>query len=152
MTDMEKEFPRIVVGIDGSAESENALRWANRLAPTLGAHIRTVIAWQCPPVVGSELGPVPYFPDAWDPRDTAQRIMERTVSEVFKTTPPDGFSQLVLEGSPVRVLLEASAGATLLVLGSRGLGGFAGMLLGSVSRACAEHAKCPVLVVHRDDL
>ncbi|MDD0857766.1 universal stress protein [Arthrobacter alpinus] len=61
---------------------------------------------------------------------------------------PEGFSGVCVRGTPARVLMEHSKSAQMLIVGSRGHGGFAGMLLGSVSSACAEHAGCPVLVVH----
>ncbi|MEO6530311.1 MAG: universal stress protein, partial [Specibacter sp.] len=62
--------------------------------------------------------------------------------------PPEGFSGVCVRGTPAKVLMEHSKSAQMLIVGSRGHGGFAGMLLGSVSSACAEHAGCPVLVVH----
>jgi nucleotide-binding universal stress UspA family protein len=67
---------------------------------------------------------------------------------VFGGRRPPGLRTDVREGNAARVLLEASEGARMLVVGSRGHGGFAGLLLGSVSAACAEHASCPVLVLH----
>lgn len=76
------------------------------------------------------------------------RIATQAAETVFGRHPPDWYSSVIREGLPARQLLNESEGAEMLVVGSRGLGGFAGLLLGSVRSACAEHAKCPVLVVH----
>lgn len=146
---------RIVVGVDGSTNSKAALRWAAKLAPTLGAHLDVVTAWQFP--VFSTMNPdvmsaglLPAYPELWHPEADAKKVQDLTLMDVFKGAPPPGLTNAVEEGQPASVLLDAAEGATMLVIGSRGHGGFAGLLLGSVSRTCTEHAKCPVLVVHGD--
>ena len=140
----EKKEHQIVVGVDGSESSKNALRWATRLAPLLGATIHAVVAWEYPLVFGLDAG----IPSAWKPDETAKEILEKSLEEVFGKDRPTGLVGGIRQGHPTSVLLDASKDAEMLVIGSRGLGGFAGLLLGSVSSACAEHAKCPVLVVH----
>ncbi len=135
---------RIVVGVDGSEQSGLALRWAARLADGLGARIEAIMAWHFP--AGSAWG----FPEGWNPEHDARTSLAGTIDAVFGTDPPAGLRQLVYQGMPAKVLLDASAGARMLIVGSRGHGGFAGLLLGSVSSAVAEHAHCPVLVVHPD--
>ena len=74
------------------------------------------------------------------------------LEEVLGSQPPVPVPvrEIVRRGSAARELVQASQGAQLLVVGSRGHGGFSGLLLGSVSSACAEHAHCPVLVIHGD--
>jgi nucleotide-binding universal stress UspA family protein len=137
--------PRIVVGVDGSEQSKRALRWAMRISATTSASIDAVTAWHFP--VGFGWG---YTSDEWDPETDATKCLQDTVDEVFGAERPTGLRLLTRQGLPAQVLLDESRGATMLVVGSRGHGGFAGMLLGSVSASCAEHAKCPVLVVHGD--
>lgn len=139
-----KSDHQIVVGIDGSESSKNALRWAARLAPAFGATIHAIVAWEYPLVFGLEGG----APGAWRPDETAKEILNNTLDEVFGKDRPAGLRGSISQGHPTFVLLDASKEAQILIVGSRGLGGFAGLLLGSVSSACAEHAKCPVLVVH----
>lgn len=135
--------PRIVVGVDGSEQSELALRWAARLAPSLDARIEAVVAWHFP------LGYIWAMPeDNWTPEDDARRIVAASVGAVFGSDPPATLQMLVCQGMPAKVLKDASVGARMLIVGSRGHGGFAGLLLGSVSSTVAEHAHCPVLVVH----
>jgi nucleotide-binding universal stress UspA family protein len=137
---------RIVVGIDGSDSSKAALRWAGFLAQTLHCEIHAVSAWQ---VSTTWTGAAMAMPPAdWDPADTAAATLRDTVAEVFGDHPPVSVTAVVREGGAAHVLLETSTDARMLVVGSRGHGGFAGLLLGSVSTACAEHATCPVLVLH----
>lgn len=135
---------QILVGVDGSESSKNALRWAARLAPLIGATIHAVVAWEYPIVFGLEGG----IPGAWNPDENAKEILNKTLEDVFGKERPAGLKGSTSQGHPTFVLLDASKDAEMLIVGSRGLGGFAGLLLGSVSSACAEHAKCPVLVVH----
>lgn|SRR5690348_9602040 len=134
---------RIVVGVDGSDESKVALRWARRIARAEGASIDAVAAWEFPATIG--WGAVP---DGYDPRADVEKCLTEAVDEVFGAARPPGMRIAALEGDPARVLLTASEGALMLVVGSRGHGGFMGLLLGSVSAKVAEHATCPVLVVH----
>lgn len=133
---------RIVVGVDGSESSKQALRWAARLAAGDGSRIEAITAWDYPQAYNSPVDP------NWRPDLDAQTILDDTVREVFGDDPPTGLVPVVRHGPPRTVLIEASRGAELLVVGSRGHGGFAGLLLGSVSSACSEHAHCPVLVLH----
>ncbi len=136
--------PRIVVGVDGSIQSQQALRWAAQFAAMSGAQLEAVIAWNYP----STYGWVP--PTEWDPGTDAEKLLTATVDEVFGTSRPADMRLLGKEGYPAKVLLDAGNGALMIVVGSRGHGGFAGLLLGSVSTAVAEHATCPVLVIHGD--
>ncbi|GGM89897.1 hypothetical protein GCM10009721_14040 [Terrabacter tumescens] len=87
----------------------------------------------------------------WRPDVDADTVLRETLDEVFGGHRPEGLQPEVVHGSARTVLIEASRGASLLVVGSRGHGGFAGLLLGSVSSACSEHAHCPVLVFHDRD-
>jgi nucleotide-binding universal stress UspA family protein len=134
---------RVVVGVDGSEPSKSALRWAARFAALSGASIDAVVAWQPPVSYGGS-----YPPPEWRPDEDAEATLTSTVDEVFGDQRPADLRLIVEEGNAAAVLLDHSNGAELLVTGSRGHGGFAGLLLGSVSSHCAEHATCPVLVVH----
>ena len=135
---------RVVVGVDGSDQSKDALRWATQLAPALHADIEAVISWEFPASYGWALA----YPDGWRPDLDAAKVLEETVDEVCGHERPAGLKTTVREGGASRELLAVSKGADMLIVGSRGHGGFTGLLLGSVSAACAEHAPCPVLVVH----
>ncbi|KPN16285.1 MULTISPECIES: universal stress protein [Arthrobacter] len=133
----------IVVGVDGSALSLVALRTARRLADLLQCRIEAVTVWSYPVALA-----VPIASSEWSPRVEAESILDDTVQEAFGEDLPEGLQKTVVSGQPVPVLVEASNDAEMLVLGSRGRGGFAGLLLGSVSSAAAAHAHCPVLIVH----
>jgi nucleotide-binding universal stress UspA family protein len=136
---------RIVVGVDGSQPSQQALRWGAHLAATFGAGLDAVTAWEFPATYG--WGSVP---SDWDPAQDMRKVLDDTMQDVFGDQPPAGLRRLVYEGGAAQVLLDASQGAIMVVVGSRGHGGFAGLLLGSVSSNVAEHASCPVLVIHGD--
>jgi nucleotide-binding universal stress UspA family protein len=135
--------PRVVVGVDGSQGSKQALRWAAYVAASAQARVEAVAAWEFP--LGYGWGTVP---QEWSPAQDTQTNLADTVDEVFGAARPADMRLIVLEGNAARILLEQSQRALLLVVGSRGHGGFAGLLLGSVSASVAEHAACPVLVIH----
>lgn len=140
---------QIVVGVDGSVSGNEALRWAARLAPALGATIHVVIAWEYPFEYPPPDGTMPLPTLNWEDWEQVSRdTVEKSIDDVFGDAPPAGLDTTVKHGHPAEALLDAAHGATMLVVGSRGLGGFSGLLLGSVSRYVAEHATCPVLVVH----
>lgn len=143
MREPETGVKRIVVGVDGSAPSRAALRWAQLIAGATKATIQAVIAWEYPTSYGWAIDT-----DDWQPDADAEKVLEQTLDSVFGANRPPGLRAVVTRGHAREVLLSASNEAEMLVVGSRGHGGFAGLLLGSVSAACAEHAKCPVLVVH----
>jgi len=136
---------RIVVGVDGSRPSQQALRWGAHLAATFGAGLDAVTAWEFPSTYGFSA-----VPSDWDPAQDMRKVLDETIQEVFGGQPPAGLRPLAYEGGAAKVLLDASQGAIMVVVGSRGHGGFAGLLLGSVSANVAEHASCPVLVIHGD--
>jgi len=133
---------RVVVGVDGSASSHRALEWAAFQAAVLDTSIEAVTAWQVPTDYGFSVSP------QWDPAVDMRQVLMDSVRTVFGEEPPARLQLAVHEGGAARVLIDASRGAQLLVVGSRGHGGFTGLLLGSVSASVAEHAHCPVLVVH----
>lgn len=136
----------IVVGIDGSDTSKEALRWAAKLAPALGCTVEAITAWEFPVIVTMAGGGV--LPGTWVPEDDAREALQRTVAEV---NPKVETRTIVEEGHPANILLEASKHAVMVVVGSRGLGGFRGALLGSVSSAVSQHSKAPVLVIPERD-
>lgn len=136
---------RIVVGVDGSPHSQQALRWGAHLAAIFGARLDAVTAWEYPSSYGWAS-----VPAEWNPGQDMEKVLDDTVQAVFGDQPPAGLQPQVREGGAAKVLLDASVGAIMLVVGSRGHGGFAGLLLGSVSANVAEHASCPVLVIHGD--
>ena len=139
--------PMIVVGVDGSESSKRALRWAADQAKLVGAELVVVTTWEYPPT----LGWAPPYPSDFDPNEDARKALTETVNGVLGPDPGVVVRLTVTEGHPAFVLTEAAQGADLLVVGSRGHGAFAGMLLGSVSEYCAAHASCPVVVVRHDE-
>jgi nucleotide-binding universal stress UspA family protein len=136
----------VVVGVDGSLESIEALRWAARYAAATGATISAVHAWHYPAA-----GPVPAGRPPQPITDQVKAMMQETLdkalTKVFGTTTPASVSTKVAYGHPAMVLVNESALADLLVVGYRGHGAFHGMLLGSVSIHCVTTAQCPVVVV-----
>jgi nucleotide-binding universal stress UspA family protein len=143
--------PRIVVGVDGSASSRKALRWAVDRARLSGESVDAVIAWQFPQPIGGFGGygwpPPDMGTDGIDYEAISARALEEAVSQAVPADAGVTVRQRVVEGHPGQVLLDAAEGADLLVVGSRGHGGFTGMLLGSVSQQCVHHAPCPVVVI-----
>jgi nucleotide-binding universal stress UspA family protein len=134
---------RIVVGLDGSDSSVRALEHAAKLAQVLRTSLEAIIAWSYPVALTAyAVGELP------DLEHSARQVATEAINRVFGDTWPESLSLKVRQGNAAQVLITESAGAEMLVLGSRGHGGFAGLLLGSVSAECAAHARCPVLIVH----
>jgi len=133
---------RIVVGIDGSSSSLAALGWAAEQADRTGAKLEVITTWIWPTTYGWA---IPY-PTGFDPAESAQKVLDESIAGLGDSHPGLEIVTRVLEGHPAPALIEVSKGAQLLVVGSRGHGEFAGMLLGSVSEHCAAHAHCPVLI------
>jgi len=136
---------RIVAAVDGSACSVEALRWAVRQAELTGATVEAVTAWQCPAAGGYGWGFA--IADDADYEELAAKALGDAIGQAVDPGSDVRVRPVVAEGHPAAVLMEAAAGADLLVVGSRGHGGFASALLGSVSQYCTHHARCPVVVI-----
>lgn len=135
----------IVVGVDGSEHGGRALDWAVKEAGLRSARLRLVVAWHLPPAVYSGPGYIPVV----GTRESFEEFA-REAGDAAATRARDAGVEadlVVREGQAAEVLLEEAANADLLVVGSRGHGGFTGLLLGSVSAQCAHHAHCPLVVV-----
>jgi nucleotide-binding universal stress UspA family protein len=143
---VEKKERFIVVGVDGSEPSLNALRWAAEQARMTGATLRVLTTWQ----VATGTGWVPTFPVDYDPQAVARQALDEAVTETLGADPDVAVERIVKEGHAAPVLLAAAKDADLLVVGSHGHGAFAGMLIGSVSEHLVRHAPCAIVVVHCD--
>jgi nucleotide-binding universal stress UspA family protein len=135
----------IVVGVDGSEGGRRALRWALREASQRSSAVEAVTAW-----LWDDIDAVPIRPsNPQDARERAARMLDREVEQALAewvTTPPT-IAREVVEGRPVKVLVDAATDADLLVLGSHGHGRLHHVALGSVSESCIREATCPVVVV-----
>lgn len=135
---------RIVVGVDGSPCSIDALKWAANQAELTGAAVDAVMSWEYPTQYGMEFG---VFDVDWE--TGAREALKTALNQAFG--PNVGkINGRVFRGRPAEVLVTAAEGADLLVVGSRGHGAMAGMFLGSVSEYVVAHAPCPVLVTRGD--
>jgi nucleotide-binding universal stress UspA family protein len=135
----------IVVGIDGSDESKRALHWAVEEARLRGAKLLAVHAWSYQFTAGPDYAPAadPDFLESL--RQQADQVLDEALAEAG--TAGVEIERTAVEGPPAATLVDAAEGADLLVVGSRGRGGFSGLLLGSVSQQAAHHAPCPVVIV-----
>jgi nucleotide-binding universal stress UspA family protein len=134
--------PRIVVGVDGSPDSVAAIKAAAWAAAARGGTVTALHAWAAPLMYGNFPFVLP------EVRDTAKDTLRKALHDALGAHPLVQVDSTVTPETPAAALVAASEGAELLVVGSRGHGGFGGLLIGSVSMACAMHAHCPVLVVH----
>jgi nucleotide-binding universal stress UspA family protein len=134
--------PRIVVGVDGSADGLHAVTWAASHARASGAVLRLLAAW---------FPPTPMVPMLVDLRgsypERAAEHLRQAAATASRVAPGVEVETESVEVPPAQALLAASRDADLVVVGRRGLGGLRGLLLGSVSQQCAEHAECPVVIV-----
>ena len=135
----------IVVGIDGSRASAKALRWAVAEARLRGGSVRAVYAWSFP-FRGGEIAHLAAKAAHDALQQEAEQLAQTAVREAMGSD-ADTVECVVEEAPPVQALTTAARDADLLVVGSRGLGGFTGLLLGSVSTQCAQHAPCPVVII-----
>jgi nucleotide-binding universal stress UspA family protein len=133
---------KIVIGVDGSASSQQALRWAARQARLTGEELHAVSVWDYP-TGALVLEDIDWF-------GITSKTLDDAVTASLHPDEADRVQRSVLRGYPARVLLDAAAEADLLVVGSRGRGGMVGMLLGSVSQHVVTNARCPVVVVRAE--
>lgn len=144
----------MVVGVDGSDGSRQALRLAAREATLRGATLYVVHAWQIPLILAlPERSIAGFAVVSADDLDRIAQLSEQEAGRILDQALADlagsdvEVVREVVEANAAEALVHASNGAELLVVGSRGRGGFSSLLLGSVSQHCLEHAICPVVVV-----
>jgi nucleotide-binding universal stress UspA family protein len=144
---MTAQSTSVIVGVDGSPQSAAALSFALAEAARCGETVHVVTSWDLSPyAVGLLLAPVPPLPpDAGELERSAQQVQDDALAAAGTVEVP--LVRHVVEGGAGAVLVDAARDARLLVVGTRGLGGLRAAVLGSVSRYCARHAECPVVVV-----
>ncbi len=141
----------IIVGVDGSGHSQRALEWAAREAGTRQTSLtvltvrQAIAGWTGAPVVY----PLTGGPTLEDARELVQRETDKALEAIVGQRPAE-VTVRVIDGFPADELLRAAEDAEMLVVGSRGVGGFARLLMGSVSSQVTHHAKCPVVVIPAD--
>jgi nucleotide-binding universal stress UspA family protein len=136
----------IVVGVDGSEGAVRALEFALGEARARDADVKAVAAWHVPASV-YETGWVPVSVDPSEYEKIGQDALDKSFEEAGVADSGLRVTPILREGQAAKVLVAEAEGADLLVVGSRGLGGFKGLLLGSVGQQCAHHATCPVAIV-----
>ncbi|MFF5014994.1 universal stress protein [Streptomyces sp. NPDC001165] len=144
--DTDVSGPRVVVGVDGSTSSYAALRWAVRYAGLVGGTVDAVAVWELAGLYGWSAPAVDLDVD----EDDARQRMRQELTDVLGADAAGVVGTHVVHGNPADVLLRAAEGAEVLVVGSRGRGGFARALLGSVGQHVSQHANCPVVIVRPD--
>lgn len=148
----------VVVGVDGSDGAREALRWALAEARLRKAPLRIIHAWTYA-FIGAAGGGYGYMGgfnssttidiESDELQREAEELVDHLIAEVAGDVKDIEVERQVIGGSAAEILVGAVSAGDLLVVGSRGHGGFAGLLLGSVSQQCVHHAPCPVVVVHR---
>ncbi|MEU2356470.1 universal stress protein [Streptomyces misionensis] len=144
--DQDVSKPRVVVGVDGSPSSFEAVRWAVRYAGFVGGAVEAVAAWEVP-LYGWSAPAVDMYID----EEATREQMQQELTEVLGAEEAAKVSTRMAHGNPAEVLLRAAEGAEVLVVGNRGRGGFARVMLGSVSQRVAAHAACPVVIVRTEE-
>jgi nucleotide-binding universal stress UspA family protein len=141
------QWKRIVVGVDGSLASQAALEWAGDEAVVHGSELVVLTAWlPIPPPLAGTSSTLPTH-GITNPGETAKEQLMEAIRDVLGEDPLVLVRPRVKEGNAAKLLIDLSEDADLLVVGASGHGGFAGMLLGSVSQHVASHARCTVVVV-----
>lgn len=147
----EQAGPTVVVAVDGSDHSHRALDWAVQYARGLGGSVYVIMAWEIPMGPWSATGAAldALFQGDYDFAGSARAELDELVAKWLPTDPGVPIESEVREGNPSGVVLTTAEerNADIIVLGSRGRGGFKGLFLGSTSQHVAAHAKCPVAVV-----
>ena len=138
---------KIVVGVDGSPSSRAALRWAVGQAVLTGGVVEAVLAWQVPMILRTSAWAPIYVDEASSLEADARKTLDAVISDEVEPADSQHVAAQVGYGHPAQVMLEAAADADLLVVGSRGHGSVADVLLGSVGQYCVHHAHCPVLIM-----
>lgn len=139
---------KIVVGVDGSENARRALQWAIDEGRLRSWAVEAVHAWSYPYAGGTEI--VPLTIDLSMIESAAREVLDTAVDSTDGSGLPSPVVRTLINGGAARALLDASKDADLLVVGSRGRGGFTGLLLGSVSQSAVHHAPCPVVIVPTD--
>jgi nucleotide-binding universal stress UspA family protein len=144
---MDANGRKIVVGVDGSEHSDRALAWAIDEAKLRNARIQVVTAWHVPALVYGGPGFAPQIDTSLE--ETFKEVAEESSSAAAEMVRDAGLEvDVAIEhGQAAETLIEAAEESELLVVGSRGHGGFTGLMLGSVSAQCAHHARCPLVIV-----
>ncbi len=143
------QWNQILVGVDGSSESRKALEWAGDEAVQHGSELVALTAYLAPPPPPSS-GTVAFqgaINSSEVANERAKQLLMETIRDVLGENPPVRVQPRVKQGNAAKLLTDLSEDADLLVVGSRGHGGFADLLLGSVSQNVVAHAKCTVVVV-----
>ncbi|WP_079406778.1 universal stress protein [Streptomyces sp. 3211] len=141
--------PLIVVGVDGSNHSKEALRWAVAQAAMTGGRVHAVMAWEWNRNPFA-IGPTAAEAEAVTAEEAARRKLADTVAAAVGTSPGVPVFRRVEQGSPAQVLVDASKEADLTVVGTRGYGGFKGALLGSVSQQVVQYSAGTVVIVREE--
>lgn len=139
----------VVVAVDGSEASKQAVRWAANTANKRGIPLRLASSYTMPQFLYAE-GMVPPQELFDDLQAEALEKIDEARAIAHEVAPDIKIGHTIAEGSPIDMLLEMSKSVTMIVMGSRGLGGLSGMVMGSVSGAVVSHAHCPVVVVRED--
>jgi nucleotide-binding universal stress UspA family protein len=151
MADQLDAREHIVTGVDGSESARQALAWAVRQTELTGGVLEAVTAWDFPQFHGALEWLPPVNSGQEDLVAAARQELEQAVRDAIGNQPSVEVRTTVRYGPAAGVLLDAARDASLLVVGSRGLGGFTGLMLGSVAQHCVQNATCPVVVVREDE-
>jgi nucleotide-binding universal stress UspA family protein len=133
---------RVVVGIDGSPAGDHALEWAAAEAARSGAVLEGHTSYE----------PGYVFISREEVQMAVKRVIDEATAHLADIAPGVSFNGVTHEGPAAKSLIDASKEADLLVVGSRGIGGFTGLLLGSVSQQCAQHAHCSIVIVRSPEV
>jgi nucleotide-binding universal stress UspA family protein len=144
----------ILVGVDGSGNSTKALEWAVREAALRGVPLSVLTVNQAVVTYGGYPGVVPFYPGDEGltnrVKQAAQQQVDKVLADVEGAVRPPAVNVRAVNGLPAEELLNAADGADMIVLGSRGAGGFQRLLMGSVAAQVTHHAHCPVVVIPAD--